>query len=240
MAGINARVDDLGRAYAGSQLQIQIYVNRHPRDLSRRVIDVLPSLVQFARCLRWVSPLERERFAEYQDRSFLESLELGHLFPQLGDFWPHGGPVWDALAIAEPARDDDPHGVLLVEAKSHPPEAYGRGSQASEPSRTKIKQALDKTKRWLGVRGRVDWTGPLYQYANRLAHLFFFREVVRIPCWLVNAYFLCDPHSPTTRSQWDEALERLKRELGLTDIDVPHLGEVFLEARPRSDLVGSA
>ena len=36
------RVDDLGRAYAGSQLQIQIYVNQRSEELSQEVIQGLP------------------------------------------------------------------------------------------------------------------------------------------------------------------------------------------------------
>jgi len=39
-----SRVDDLGRAYAGSQLQIQIYVNWLSENLSQKVIQGLPDL----------------------------------------------------------------------------------------------------------------------------------------------------------------------------------------------------
>ncbi len=41
MAG---RLDERGVAYAGSQLQMQIYVNRRSPELSRSVLDALPSL----------------------------------------------------------------------------------------------------------------------------------------------------------------------------------------------------
>jgi hypothetical protein len=132
------RVDDLGRAYAGSQLQLQIWVNRQPDELSRRVVDALPSLASLNPRLHWVSPLEREKFVEYQDRAFLRALELESLDPQLKRFWPRGGPVWDALAAVEIGGDPAPRGVVLVEAKSYPDEIYGPGCQASPRSRKKI------------------------------------------------------------------------------------------------------
>ena len=232
------RVDDLGRAYAGSQLQLQIWVNRQPDELSRRVVDALPSLASLNPRLHWVSPLEREKFVEYQDRAFLRALELESLDPQLKRFWPRGGPVWDALAAVEIGGDPAPRGVVLVEAKSYPNEIYGPGCQASPRSRKKIETALRKTKSWLGVPKNIDWTGPLYQSANRLAHLYFFREEVSIPAWLVNVYFLDDPDSPTTREKWRVGLRQVKAELGLANIDVPHAAELFLEARKRRELVG--
>ena len=234
------RVDDLGRAYAGSQLQLQIWVNRQPDELSRRVVDALPSLASLNPRLRWVSPLETEKFVEYQDHAFLRALELESLDPQLKRFWPRGGPVWDALAAVEIGGDPAARGVILVEAKSYPAEIYGGGCQASPRSRKKIETALRKTKNWLDVPEDIDWTGPLYQSANRFAHLHFFREEVGIPAWLVNVYFLDDPDSPTTREEWRVALRQVKAELGLANIIVPHAAELFLEAGERRELAGEA
>ena len=78
--------------------------------------------------------------------------------------------MWDALARVT-LLDSGRTGVLLVEAKSYPQEMYSNGCCASEVSRTQIVKALQQTQRWLAV-DNVDWTGPLYQSANRLAHLY--------------------------------------------------------------------
>jgi hypothetical protein len=121
------RVDELGRAYAGSQLQIQICVNRRPDELSRHVLEVLPSLASLGANIRWVSPLESEKFVEYQDRAFLRAVGLERVAGQLNQFWPRGGPVWDALAAVEFEKYPGVKGVILVEAKSHPAEVYGGG-----------------------------------------------------------------------------------------------------------------
>lgn len=236
MVKIEARTDEFGRAYAGSQLQLQIYGNRRVRELSQKIIQGLPSLASLDPCLHWVSPLENERFAEYQDTAFLKACGFEHLSSDLRKFWPRGGPVWDALARVEYGEVNTGKGVILVEAKSHPPEIYGSGCQASPKSRRKIEEALLLTKRWLGVKEDIDWTGPLYQSANRLAHLYFFREIANVPAWLVNIYFFNDPHSPTDHEKWQNALRKVKAELGISSLVIPYMSDIFLEARDRSEL----
>jgi hypothetical protein len=233
------RIDDDGCAYAGSQLQIQIYVNRRQDELSRSVINAVGSLPPDAQVV-WKSPLEGEKFAEYRDLAFLRAIEVESLWQGLKGFWPRMGPVWDGLAvIVTPDRDSPPWGVVLVEAKSYPAEIYGAGCQASSKSRQTIESALKETQEWLGLPSREQswpfWVGPLYQTANRLAHLHFFRrEGIRAS--LLNVYFLNDPHSPTTLDEWNSALPCPKAQLGVKDMWPECAVEVFLEARERSEL----
>ena len=229
------RIDPSGRAYAGSQLQIQIYVNRYQEYLNLHILESISSLSALNSYLRWVSPLEKDKFIEYQDYALLRAVGFDNLANDLNQYWPKGGPCWDALAVVEGAAIPN-RGVLLVEAKSHPPEIYGNGCQASPSSRKKIEAALNRTKEWLGVRKDLDWTGTLYKSANRLAHLYFFRKVANISAWLVNIYFLSDHHSPTSYEEWKDELNRVKAELGITGINIPFFADVFLEARNRSEL----
>jgi len=233
----NRRVDGLGRAYAGSQLQIQLWINRRSRELTQSVLAVLPSLASLDPRVRWVSPLESSGFVEYHDHDFLRAVGLERCAPELSRFWPRGGPVWDALAAVETTRTPDCRGVLLVEAKSHVSEVYGCGCKASARSRKRIEAALELTKRWLGASSDADWTGALYQSANRLAHLYFFREVMGVPAWLINVYFVNDPHSPTSRAEWEVALAGIRAQLGLAGISVPHAADLFLRARTRGELL---
>src|SRR5438105_3037046 len=88
-----ARADEQGRAFAGSQLQIQIYVNRYPHELTQAVIVVINS-TSVAAPIRWVSPIEQERFREYKDAAFLQALNLSRLRSLLAQFWPPSGPRW--------------------------------------------------------------------------------------------------------------------------------------------------
>ena len=118
---------------------------------------------------------------------------------------------------------------MLVESKSHVPEIFGNGCGAEAASSVKkIDEAIAATKGWLHVSQQADWKGPLYQSANRIAHLYFFTEILRIEAWLVNVYFTDDPHSRTSRTEWLGKLVDVKKSLGIGV--VPHCADVFLPA----------
>jgi hypothetical protein len=227
------RVDDHGRAYAGSQLQIQIYTSRRRPELTASVATALINTGVYLEDIRWVSPLEEERFGEVCDGAFLDALQLSHLRSPLAAFWPASGPRWDGLGILEPGP-----GVLLVEAKSYPNELIGSGCKAGSNSLNRIKDSLANAKVWAGVTPESDWLGPLYQYANRLAHVFFLRETGRVPAWLVNLCFLEDPNSPTSLRTWQQQLPSLKKQLGFAQKCAPFTVDVFLPARSRHELLG--
>lgn len=226
-----ARVDEQGAAFAGSQLQTQLWVNRRPQELSDTVRERFPELKDAE--LKWVSPLEDDKYREYQDSDFLERVGLGRHADELTAFWPPRGPVWDALAVI-----DGGGGVILAEGKSYPGEIHGSGAQAGERSLQKIEAALARTQKWLGLDPEPSrWTGRLYQTANRLAHLYWLNEVVNTRAWLVHLLFVNDPRTPTSRQEWAEALKQADRELGLRG-PAPRAGHVFLEAGNRAELVG--
>ncbi len=217
-----SRINSTGRAKAGSQRQVQTYVNERTHALNSGVAQSLSRYDLDENEIHWVSPLAADTYSEYQDSEFLERVGLGLLAPELRKFWPRRGPCWDALARIE-------GGCLLIEAKSHVPEIYGGGCGASPRSKQKIQAAFDATKAWLGVSPDVDWTGRLYQSANRYACLYFLREIAGVQAFLVNVYFVGDRTTPTTREEWDPALECVKRELGLVR-EVPYSAAAFLAA----------
>ena len=200
---VRKRVDETGKAYAGSQRQLQKYVNELPDSLSASMLEAL-HLSMSPTSVEWVSPIYRENCAEYKDADFLNALGLDLLKSDLNNFWPNSGPRWDGLARFKTGGTSH---YILVEAKSHVPEMYSNGCCAASPrSIDKIVSAMYLTKRWLGVREDADWLGPLYQNANRLAHLFLLRQVLGLQAWLVNVYFIGDPHSPTTLDEWSVGL----------------------------------
>jgi hypothetical protein len=131
-------------------------------------------------------------------------------------------------------------GVLLVEGKSYPGELYGSGCQAElgSGSRALIERSLARTQEQLGVTDRTpaDWCGPLYQTANRLAHLVWLQSL-GVRAWLLHLLFVDDAHQRTTADEWARALQAADEELGLRD-RVPHAGHVLLPAGTREELVG--
>jgi Dual specificity phosphatase, catalytic domain len=231
-------------AARGSQLQMQLYVNRHSDLLTATIFERVADLRERATSLDWRAPLA-PRLTEPQDAAFLHALDLDHLAPRLTNFWPARGPVWDALAVVELRGG---HGALLVEAKSHPAEIYGGGSQAGATgtekalaARAKIERALIATQRALGLRERDAgrWMKPLrpntpghssvYQTANRYAHLVWLREQ-GVETWLVHLLVVEDPtFEPTTRAEWEQALPLVERDLGLEGVTVPGSSHVFIQ-----------
>jgi hypothetical protein len=229
------RTDERGRAFAGSQLQVQIYVSRKADILSKAVIRSLAAVGKNAPSVRWTAPLEAELFKEPVDQAFLLALGLEDAMEAFRQFWPSGGPNWDALAVlGDGARRD---GVLLVEAKSYPEEMYGPGCRATNPTSLGIIQrSLAAAQKWFGAAPGTDWTGRLYQYANRLAHVYFLRHELRVDAWLVNLCFTDDGTTRlTTAAQWHRVIPTFKRELGFLG-EVPWVVDVVLPAHRRSDL----
>ena len=233
-----ARTDKkTGAAFAGSQRQTQLYVNEHTDALNKAVTKKLPALA--GADIEWVSPLEVEKYGEYADRAFLDCLGLWAHDDALKVFWPPGGPVWDALAKVTTA--DGKSGVLLGEGKSYPAEMYGSGCTATATkSRNLIVQSLAETQRSLGVAEDPKlWMGPLYQTANRLAHAYWLREHVGVQAWVVHLLFTNDLRSTTTQ-EWDTALAKASKELGLP-AEVPSAVHVMLPAvKPDAGPTGAA
>lgn len=233
---MNERVDENGAAFAGSQLQTQLYVNRRAEDLNASLYETFPDLV--GRTIEWRSPLVGDRYAEYWDRGFLECVGLGHHAAELKAFWPTGGPHWDALAVVHTPDSERP-GVVLAEGKSYPGELYGSGCQAQpgSMSRALIEKSLAWTQQRLGVttRSAQEWCGPLYQNANRLAHLAWL-DSLGVRAWLAHLLFVDDPIGPTDAAAWETALALADRDLGLDAVSVPSAGHVLLPARSRDEL----
>lgn len=234
---IKRRQDDLGRAFAGSQLQLQIYVNRCSDTLSSAILAGISPPPPRGSTLRWVSPLEEEKFVEYIDGDFLGALGLRRFADQLGDFWPGRGPNWDGLAVVE--NGEGVIGYLLAEAKSYVAEMQSSCMAKSPTSVAKIDAALAQTKRWLGVQKEIDWKVGFSQFANRLAHLYFLHEIAGQPAaWLVNLCFLDDPHHPTLAHEWECGLGEARKKLALP-ASVPWVCDVLLPARARAELCGN-
>jgi hypothetical protein len=226
-----------GRARRGSQRQLQDYVNANQPALDEAIISALPARIQEnSPRIKWVSPLASNGFLEYRDKEFLSVLGHDHLVKDLARFWPQLGPSWDALGILTTSLPDSLPISVVVEAKSHVQELYGNGCQAGATSRELIEKSLNAAKKWCGAREQADWMGRLYQSANRLAHLYFLREIARRPAWLVNLCFLDDPIAPTNRDNWALALSEIKTELGLSQ-SPPGMIEIFLPALKNADEV---
>lgn len=159
--------------------------------------------------IRWVSPLREDQFAEYRDGAFLEAIGQGQLTPALANFWPRGGPQWDALGLANGRP-------VLVEAKAHINEFFSPASQASEPSLVKISASLQSVANGLNARPGTDWSQVFFQYANRIAHLDFLRRH-GVDAHLLFVSFIrdADMRGPESAAEWEIAFRAADYALGL-------------------------
>ena len=232
------RVDSEGRAYKRSQLQIQIAVNRYRADLEEKLLSALPTLAHLEPELHWCSPREDDHFREYWDGKLVERIGRPELRPDLRAFWPARGPHWDAVAVAR-TNGGDWLGPVLVEAKSYPGEVRSRCATEGE-RRELIEQRLADTRSWLKVPHKHAewWVNGLYQAANRLSFLRFFRQILHEDAWLANVYIVNDPHAPTSRAGWDRAIKEAFVRLGIDENGIPDAGTVFVAGRDRAELVG--
>lgn len=222
------RVVENGTA-KGSLKWIRKAVNEHTELLNARIREslALPSDIE----IEWKSPLADDEFAEYRDDDFLTLLGVKQLEYPLSRFWPVRGPQWDALATV--GRD----GLLIVEAKANIPEAVSPGTGAKGKRLKNIERSLAQTKQFLGVPTEVPWSGRLYQYANRLAHLYFLRTLNKRRAYLAFVYFTGadDVDGPQTIAEWVAAMtvvmgvlgvskrHRLSRYVGDVYINVPEM-----------------
>ena len=198
-------------AVRGSQRWIQLAVNRCPDVIDRAIAKKIG--LEHGETIQWLSPLESEAFTEYRDHAFLERLGITPQYRRLEDFWPKRGPVWDGLARTSRGR------CLLIEAKANIPEFDTNPTDASEASLDKIRKAFDETRAFLRVRSKTDWSKCFYQYANRLAHLYFLRELNEVDATLVFVYFVGDTtvsgSYSVSHEGWQAAIDLATHHLGI-------------------------
>ena len=132
----------------------------------------------------------------------------------LSEFWPKSGPRWDGLA-----RTEADGKLILVEAKAHIEEAVDFRSKASQTSLRRIHERLDEAKSAFRANKDACWHSPLYQMANRLAHLYYLAEINKKDAYLVFTDFANAPDvpQPVTCEEWQGAARLAYKCLGLKD-----------------------
>lgn len=219
-------------AAAGSQRWLQIAVNKAPGLLDNALRR--SGAIDRRDSVEWRSPLASDSFREYRDGEALRRLDLDAL-PKvsLTEFWPQRGPVWDALGVATQRTR------ILVEAKAHIPEAVSPPSKASDASLTRIRQSLDRARRFYAPRSKADWSTTFYQYANRLAFQYFLARLNGVDARMVFLDFCnaSDMDGPDTEAEWRGATRLIHAQLGLS-ADLTDFGtfHAYLDVRHLADL----
>ena len=213
----------------GSQRWLQKLANRQPELLN----DTLRCQLGLTdrKMITWLSPRESDDFAEYRDQEFLECLGISLEYRSLASFWPSNGPQWDALGKTSCGD------LLIVEAKAHTPELESPPCGACPSSLALIQQSLREAGQHFKAETTIGWSKVYYQYANRLAHLYFLRELNRLPAWLIFLYFVKaeDVAGPKSAEEWRPAIETMHTHLGVTPSQLgPYVIDVFVDVTEMS------
>src|SRR4051812_6338792 len=133
---------------------------------------------------------------------------------QWNEFWPvRGNRSWDGVAKINGEW-------IFIEAKANSGEFRTSACGAGEPARTTILKALHEVKTYMGADPRLAWEQTYYQYANRLAVVYFLNERVGIPARLLNIYFSGDVfpdgrECPSCESDWLYLIRECYAALGI-------------------------
>ena len=209
-------VTDPAVANRGSRRWLQVLVNCRPEMLNDAIAQRLPELPDD---FDWRSPILEDHYAEYRDQSFLDRLAGSWYYREpeqsqqdLSGFWPRFGPQWDGLAVTDKGQ------IILVEAKAHVAEMVTAPSQArGEPARQRIQESLGVVKNFVNSKSPADWSTSFYQYANRLAHLYWMRQANGHDAYLVNLFFVNDRdmQGPQSVAEWQTAIQLQEIFLGV-------------------------
>jgi len=193
-----------------SEHWLRLMVREYPDVLGSAVADAFgwPKTV-----INWRSPLQNDDYAEYYDQAFLDRLGVEELTVPLEEFWPTSGPRWDGLANTADGK------LILVEAKAHIDEVVDFRSKASPDALRLIERRLDEAKEAFHASKDACWHMPLYQMANRLAHLYYLAAINQKDAYLIFIDFANAPDVPVPASQeeWQGAARLSHKCLGLTD-----------------------
>jgi hypothetical protein len=192
-----------------SEHWLRVAINEHSVALNRRVATVFNWDSRDR--IEWLSPIVSDNYAEYFDDEFLSRLGVSDLKVPLRSFWPRSGPRWDGLGKTESGK------LILVEAKAYIEEGVDYSSKATSESLKQIREALARAKSHYSAAVDASWDTPFYQYANRLAHLYFARHLNGLDAYLLFLYFADAPDvpKPCTTQQWQGAERLTKKCLGL-------------------------
>lgn len=209
----------IGYGY-GSEWHFLRHLGYHRVYLSQKVTEVLGG-----QAVEWLDfGFSQENAPLRDDREFvrLDFIQDAQIQEKWKSFWPRTGSAqnWDAVGQI---YFGDTTEWLLVEAKGHIGEIESKCGAISKDSQQLIYSALEKTSKAFGNSRQPieNWLAPYYQYANRLAVLYFLIKecVPAIKCRLLFIYFYgenrkgCD--CPQSEQEWLPAIQKMTEWLGI-------------------------
>jgi hypothetical protein len=209
----------IGYGY-GSEWHLLRHLGYHRAYLSKKVAEAVAG-----QDVEWLDfGFSQENVPLRDDREFvgLEFIQDTQAQERWKSFWPQTGNAqnWDAVGKIHFGETAE---WLLVEAKGHIGEIESKCGATSQASRQVISLALEKTSKAFGNTQQPieNWLSPYYQYANRLAVLYFLMRECSpaVNARLLFIYFYgenregCD--CPQNEQEWLPAIQKMTDWLGI-------------------------
>jgi hypothetical protein len=209
----------IGYGY-GSEWHLLRHLGYHREDLSRKTLKETGG-----NSIEWFDfGFSKENAPLRDDKELLglEFIEDEQVREKWKSFWPQTGNAqnWDAVGKI---YFDDRDEWLLVEAKGHVGEIESKCGAANPVSKRRIYSALEKTSQTFGNQsGPVEnWLEPYYQYANRLAVLYFLMKecAPSVDARLLFIYFYGENRDncecPQDEQGWLPVIQKINDRLGV-------------------------
>ena len=228
----------IGYGY-GSEWHLLRYLGYHRAYFSEEIVHIVGG-----QAVEWLDFPFSSANAPLQDDRELVGLEFiadTQVQAKWKTFWPQKGNAqnWDAVGKI---YFGDTVEWLLVEAKGHLGEIQSRCGAVSLRSKQLIRTAFAKTSSAYGNSHQPidNWLEPYYQYANRLAVLYFLMKECepKIPARLLFIYFYGENREciicPQNKEEWLATIKQMNERLG---VDRGHqlmkrVHHVFLPVNP--------
>ena len=205
----------MGQGY-GSEYHLLRWMGRHRSAFNDAVLQAMGKK---SGRLEWkdfhFKPGSRARDGERKGLDFVPDERLQAAWRE---FWPHGSGIhnWDAVGRW---CEGDQRELILLEAKANTSELKSNCQAKPEGGLAQIEDAFKEAVRALSSVDYRDWLSDYYQYANRLAALYFLHNH-GVPAHLLLVYFVGDRSGsgldfPQSPKEWRDVLDAQEKHMGL-------------------------
>jgi hypothetical protein len=237
------KMGKIGFGY-GSEWHLLRHLGYHREYLSLKTLEITGG-----NSLEWLDiDFSKKNEPKRDDKEFigLEFIEDANVRESWKSFWPQTGNSqnWDAVGKIHFDSNDE---WLLVEAKAHIDEMESKCGARNAVSKQKIQLAFEKASRAFGNHSKPveNWLEPYYQYANRLAVLYFLMNecLPSVNARLLFIYFYGENREnldcPQNEKEWWAAIHKMNERLGIDkDFELSkRIYPLFLHVNPLGERV---
>jgi hypothetical protein len=230
---------DMGYGY-GSEYQLLRFLGHHRNELEALIARETTLNAGNVYNFEWLDfPKDNSRKSldnEYEGIGFFPQDIWSKIEVDWINFWPQTGaaPNWDAVLRLTPKNPSPAlqDRWVIVEAKAQISE-FDSCCQAGEEGKAKIEKAFCETQKAFGIAAPNSWLDKYYQFANRLAFVYFMRknglDGSLLNICFINGWAGKDPKlNVPDKETWEQKTEEVYAYLGINGEAKKYIHSVFV------------